>query len=486
MADQKLEEIRNIRLEKIKKLIALGINPYPSKPKEGVEDIAVAREKLEQDVRVAGRVMSIRGHGNVAFFDLKDETGKIQLWFQKDKLADSYKITELLDVGDILYAKGIVTKTKAGEISIDVNDFQLLSKSIRPLPSTWFGLKDVEERYRQRYVDLILNEEARKIFDLRTGLVTEIRKFMDSKGFREVETPILQPIYGGASAQPFTTHHNALDTDLYLRISDELYLKRLIVGGYRKVYEIGHVFRNEGIDRAHNPEFTMMEFYWAYANYEDLMTLTEEMLSTIINKLTGSYKVQHEDDLLDFTPPWPRVKFRDLLLEKTGIDIDATRTEVALKKEINGRKLKFDLKGVVGYGALCDKLYKEYIRPSLVQPQYLVDYPSAMIALAKKKEENPHYISSVQLLVKGYEIIKAYNELNDPVDQKDRWLEEERLGKKGLEDHMVLDEDYIRALEYGMPPTAGWGMGIDRLVSILTNQHSLKEVILFPTLRPEK
>ncbi|KKQ49514.1 MAG: Lysine-tRNA ligase [Candidatus Woesebacteria bacterium GW2011_GWB1_38_5] len=486
MSEQKLEEIRNIRLEKIKKLIALGINPYPSKPKEGIEDIADAREKLEQDVMVAGRVMSIRGHGNVAFFDLKDETGKIQLWFQKDKLADSYKITELLDVGDILYAKGIVTKTKAGEISIDVNDFQLLSKSIRPLPSTWFGLKDVEERYRQRYVDLILNEEARKIFDLRTGLVTEIRKFMDSKGFREVETPILQPIYGGASAQPFTTHHNALDTDLYLRISDELYLKRLIVGGYRKVYEIGHVFRNEGIDRAHNPEFTMMEFYWAYANYEDLMTLTEEMLSTIINKLTGSYKVQHEDDLLDFTPPWPRVKFRDLLLEKTGIDIDATRTEVALKKEINGRKLKFDLKGVVGYGALCDKLYKEYIRPSLVQPQYLVDYPSAMIALAKKKEENPHYISSVQLLVKGYEIIKAYNELNDPVDQKDRWLEEERLGKKGLEDHMVLDEDYIRALEYGMPPTAGWGMGIDRLVSILTNQHSLKEVILFPTLRPEK
>lgn len=486
MSEQKLEEIRQIRLQKVKKLLELGIDPYPSKPKGESLDIGQAREKMDAEVGVSGRIMSIRGHGNVSFFDLKDETGKIQLWFQKDLLTGSYSILDLLDVGDILYAKGIVTKTQAGEVSVSVTDFQLLSKSIRPLPSNWYGLKDVEERYRQRYVDLLLNEDVKKVFETRTKIVRELRNFMDEHDFVEVETPILQPIYGGASASPFITHHNALDCDSYLRISDELYLKRLIVGGYKKVYEIGRVFRNEGIDRAHNPEFSMMEFYWAYSDYEKLMEYTEEMLTTVIGRVNGSLKVKHEDTELDFTRPWPRRSYKDLLIDGVGINIDEADNEEKLKKEIKVKKLKINLKGIVGFGALCDKLYKEFIRSKIIQPTFVVDYPAAMIALAKRKKEDLGKISSFQLLVKGYELIKAYNELNDPIDQKDRWQEEEKLGEKGLEDHMVVDEDYIRALEYGMPPTAGWGLGIDRLTAILTNQHSLKEVILFPTLRPEK
>lgn len=485
MAKQRLQEMRKIRLEKVEKLRELGINPYPSKVDGSPKEISVALKSLGKDVQVVGRVMNWRGHGNLVFADLKDESGQIQLWFQKNKLKDRFKILKYFDIGDFIFVKGKVVKTKAGETTVDVAKFQLLTKSIRPLPSAWHGLKDIEERYRQRYVDLLLNEKVRKTAELRTRLITEIRKFMDSNGFMEVETPILQPIYGGASAKPFITRHNALGIDLYLRISDELYLKRLIVGGFHKVYEIGHIFRNEGMDRAHNPEFTMMEYYWAYADYGDLMDYTEKMLATVIEKATGTLKVKHGDDILDFTPPWPRVKFRDLLKKEIGIDLDKTRTERDLREEIDDKKLKLDLAGAVGYGALCDKLYKEYVRSKLIQPQFLLDYPSAMIALAKRKEDDPHYIASIQLLVKGYEVIKAYNELNDPVDQKNRWMEEEKLGKKGLEEHMVLDEDYIRALEYGMPPTAGWGMGIDRLVSLISDQHSIKDTILFPTLKPE-
>ena len=486
MAEQRLEEIRKVRLEKVRKLRDLGVNPYPSKVKGKRQDIKEARTRDGQEVEVVGRIMGWREHGNVIFADLKDETDTIQLWFQKNTLGDNFTLLKYFDIGDFLYAKGKVVKTQVGEITVDIVDYQLLTKSIRPLPSTWHGFKDVEERYRQRYVDLLMNEGVRKVFDKRTKLVTELRLFMDNHDFVEVDTPILQPIYGGASAQPFVTHHNALDADLYMRISDELYLKRLIVGGYEKVYEIGRVFRNEGIDRAHNPEFTMMEFYWAYADYEDLIKYSEEMLSFVIQKVCGTTKIKHEEDELNFTPPWPRKTYKELLVEGVGIDIDVADSEDKLKEEIKTKGLKIDLNGVIGYGPLCDKLYKEFIRPKIVQPTLVLDYPAAMIALAKRKDDNLERISSFQLLVKGYELIKAYNELNDPNDQKGRWLEEEKLGERGLEDHMVVDDDYIRALEYGMPPTAGWGLGIDRLTSVLTNQHSLKEVILFPTLRPEK
>jgi lysyl-tRNA synthetase class 2 len=486
MAEQRLEEIRKIRLEKVEKLREMGINPYPSQVKGVYEPISVVRDSLDQAKAVVGRVMSWRTHGNVIFADLKDESGKIQLLFQKKNLGDNFKTLKLFDIGDFLWATGKVVKTQAGEITLDTTDFQLLTKSIRPLPSVWHGLKDTEERYRQRYVDLLMNPDVKKVFLTRTKILTNLRNFLDNNGFVEVETPVLQPIYGGASARPFITHQEVLDIDLYLRISDELYLKRLIVGGFEKVYEVSKDFRNEGVDKQHNPEFTQIEFYWAYADYNDLMEFTERMLAEVIEKSIGSLEIQYEDTKLNFKPPIKRVTYRDLLLEHTGIDLNNVKDEKALLDEIKSQNLNLDLKGVIGYGALVDALYKNYARPKVVQPTFLIDHPYELMPLAKRKTDDSSRIESVQLLVHGFELIKAYSELNDPKDQKERWQEHEGLAKKGLEEHEAVDEDYIRALEYGMPPTAGWGMGIDRLTAILTNQHSLKEVILFPTLRPEK
>lgn len=480
-----LEELRKIRLEKLEKAKKLGINPYPSY--SGKRDlVSGALKAMGKDVLVAGRVMSIRGHGGIQFWDLVDESGKIQLVIKREEESKSAaQVAELIDVGDFISAKGEVFKTNAGETSVLVTGLQLLSKSLRPLPSQWYGLKDIEDRYRQRYVDLIMNPESRRIFLLRTMILSGVRKFLDSRGFVEVETPVLQPMYGGASARPFVTHHNALGCDLFLRISDELYLKRLIVGGFEKVYEVSKDFRNEGIDRAHNPEFTMVEFYWAYADYEDLMKLTEEMLSEVIKSAIGSTKIKSGDQALDFTPPIPRAYFADLLLKETGIEINKHANEKSLLGELKEKKIRIDLRGAVGIGAIYDRLYKEKIRPKIIQPTFLLDYPASMIALAKRKEDDPGKIASFQLLANGSEIIKAYNELNDPIDQKNRWLETESLVKEGDDEAERLDDDYVRALEYGMPPTAGWGMGIDRLVSTIVGLP-LKEVILFPTLKPEK
>ena len=478
--------MREIRLKKLEKIRRLGIDPYPARCQRK-QTIAQALKMMGKKVAVAGRIMAIRGHGGIQFFDLRDESGKIQLVFKKDQLpATSHKLRALLDIGDFIDAQGKVFKTQAGEISVLVDDFQLLAKSLRPLPAKWYGLKDIEERYRQRYVDLIMNPKVREIFRIRTKVLTELRNYFDSHGFMEVETPILQPIYGGALARPFITHHNALDIDLYLRISDELYLKRLIVGGFEKVYEVCKDFRNEGIDRQHNPEFTQIEFYWAYTTYEDLMKFTEQMLSCVIKKVLGKLKVKHEDDVLDFTPPFRRVTFREAMLKETGIDINQVNTERKLLAEIKKRKIKFELEGVVGYGALLDEFYKKTLRPKLIQPTFLLDYPVEKISLAKRKEGEKSKIASFQLLIKGFEVITAYNELNDPVDQAERWRESERLAKKGLEEYEAFDADYVRALEYGMPPTAGWGMGIDRFISFLTDSHTIKDVILFPTLRPGK
>ena len=481
-----LDELRKVRIEKLEKIKRLGINPYPSKTPERIE-ILKAVKKKEGSVAVAGRLMGRRSHGKIVFSDLRDESGQIQLAFKEDALdKKTWALLQLLDIGDFVWVSGDLFVTKAGELTVQINKLILLSKSIRPLPSEHFGFKDEEERYRQRYVDLILNQDVKEVFVKRAKVIKYLREFMDKSDFLEVETPVLQPIYGGASAKPFITHHNALDTDLYLRISDELYLKRLIVGGFEKVYEISKVFRNEGIDRSHNPEFTMMEFYWSYANYEDLILYSEKMFSYVIKGLYNSTVVKNGDEELNFTPPWPRKTFRDLLLKGAGLDVDILTSEETLRAQIKKSKLNVDIKDVVGYGPLCDKLYKEFVRPNILQPTLILDYPSEMIALAKRKDENQRRIASFQLVAKGYELIKAYNELNDPVDQKQRWEEEEKLGKRGFAESMVLDEDYIRALEYGMPPTAGWGLGIDRFISILTGKNSLKETILFPTLRPEK
>lgn len=482
----RLSGIREQRIEKIKQLKELGVDPYIGKT-ERTDVIAEAREKEGEKVKVVGRVMAIRGHGGLIFMDLRDESGQMQLVIKKDNVSErEWMIQELVDIGDFVQAGGGVFKTKAGEISVEVKVFGLLSKAVRPLPSSWHGFKDVEERYRQRYVDLILNPEVRKVFDARTRMVRFLRQFMDKKGFMEVETPVLQPIYGGATARPFKTFHNALKSEFYLRIADELYLKRLIVGGYEKVYEIAKDFRNEGIDRQHNPEFTMMEFYWAYANYEDLMKLSEEMLGGAVKEVTGKYKIEYQGKKIDFSPGWERITFRDLVFRDTKIDIDEVKDEKGLREMIKNRGLKVELGGVEGYANVLDELYKEYCRPKMTGPVFLIDHPYEMKPLAKRKSGDPSKVASVALVVAGFEIFNAYNELNDPQDQRERWEEEKKLLEAGFKEAQMLDEDYIRALEYGMPPTAGWGMGIDRFTAIVTNQPNLKDTIIFPTLRPER
>lgn len=484
MAKKRLEEIRKIRLEKVNQLRKLGINPYVSKVPGKATPIETAKKDLGKEVGVSGRFWSIREHGNCCFADIKDSTGKIQLMFQEKNLGEKMKLLKLFDIGDFVWSKGKVIKTKAGEVTIDVFKFQLLTKSIRPLPSTWYGLKDVEERYRQRYVDLLMNDEVREVFEKRTQVVKLLRKYLDERDFLEVKTPALQSIYGGATAKPFITHHKALDVDLYLRISDELYLKRLIVGGFDKVYEICTDFRNEGIDRWHNPEFSMLEFYWSYADYNDLMDLTEEMLSEVAKEITGSYQVKYGKEKINFKPPWKRITFREILFEKSGIDIDKVKSKSELKKKAAAKNV--NLKDAKDTPSIIDAIFKSTVRTNITDPVFIIDHPYEMRPLAKRKEDDQTKVESIQLVAAGAELLNAYSELNDPQDQKNRWEEDMKRAEEGAEEFQVLDKDYIRALEYGMPPTAGWGMGIDRFVAILTNKHSLKDTILFPTLRPEK
>jgi len=430
--------------------------------------------------------MSLRGHGKIMFADLQDKAGKIQLFFQEKTLADKMSQTKLLDLGDIISVSGTIFKTQAGEITIDVKEFQILAKNIRPLPEKFHGLKDQEDCYRQRYVDLIVNPESRQVFETRTKILSEMRRFLDDHGFMEVETPILQPVYGGAAAKPFITHHNELDMDMYLRISDELYLKRLIVGGFEKVYEVSRDFRNESVSRFHNPEFTQIEFYWAYVDYEVLMKFTEELIKHLLMVAKKTLKISFQGINLDFSKPIHRLTFKDAILEKTKIDIDQIKTEEEFKKALEIGNLKLDLKDVYGLGAYFDALYKEYVRPEIIEPTFIMDYPAEMIALAKRKESDPTKVASFQLIVCGTEFLKAYNELNDPQDQAKRWMEEQKLADQGSEIASQFDKDYIRALEYAMPPTAGWGMGVDRFVQLVTDSATIKDVILFPSMRKEE
>ncbi len=486
MSDVKLNDLQKQRQDKLEKMKSLGLDQYPQPNLSQKSSISLARDMMDKSVEVAGRIMSLRGHGKILFADLHDQTGKIQLFFQEKILGDKMSQTKLLDLGDIVSVCGEVFKTTAGETTINVYKFEILAKNLRPLPEKWHGLKDIEERYRQRYVDLIVNPETREVFKTRTRILTEMRRFLDDHGFMEVETPVLQPVYGGASAKPFVTHHNTLDMDMYLRISDELYLKRLIVGGFEKVYEVSRDFRNEGVSRFHNPEFTQIEFYWAYVDYQVLMQFTQDLVKKIIQMVKGSLKFSFQGTELDFSKPIERITFTDVIKKHTGIDIDQIRTEEDFKKALTDKNLKVDMKGVVGLGACFDALYKEHVRPNIIGPAFICDYPAEMIALAKRKADNPTKISSFQLLICGTEFLKAYNELNDPKDQSDRWLDEVALEKKGNETAMQFDSDYIRALEYGMPPTAGWGMGIDRFTQLLTDQSTIKDVILFPAMRKEE
>lgn len=482
---QPLTQIKKERKKKIREIKRLNHSPYPSFCCKKIS-ILEARQRLDKKTEVVGRIFSLRGHGKLLFADIKDETGKIQLMFKYNLLGKkAFSLLKLFDVGDFISCQGKVTKSLRGEISILVEKFKLLAKSIRPLPEKWHGLKDIEERYRQRYVDILINPKVKEVLLFRTKLIHLLRQFLNHHKFIEIETPILQPIYGGATAKPFITHHNALGVDLYLRISNELYLKRLIVGGFEKVYEIGKDFRNEGISKAHNPEFTQIELYWAYTDYHYLMEFTQDMFSFLLKNLKGGLKIKYKNKTYDFTPPWQRISYNQLFQRFLGIDLAQVRTEDKLVQLIKKNKLLEEEK-LIGYGNILDKVYKKHIRPKIKGPLFITDHPIELKPLAKRKENDPTKAASFQLVIEGEEFINAYNELNDPIEQEKRWLKEMKLAKRGAEEYQVLDKDYIRALEYGMPPTAGWGLGIDRLVAFLTDQDNIKETIPFPTLKPEQ
>ncbi len=484
------DEIREdkVRLERLEFLRSAGINPYPSHTEERIT-IAEALSKPEKTiVKIAGRLVSKREMGKISFSHIKDASGKIQIAFSEKELGkDSYKLfIKYFDLGDFLHVEGELFITHKGELTILVKKYNLLSKALLPLPEKFHGLTDIETRYRQRYLDLIANEESMRIAKVRSLIVREIRNYFDSKGFFEVETPVLQTLYGGALAKPFVTHHNALDIPLYLRVAPELYLKRLIVGGFEKVYEIAKCFRNEGIDNNHNPEFTQVEFYWAYADYQDLMDLVEDLLPKIIMAAGLPLKFKAQDIDVDFTPPYPRKTMRQLIKEYAKIDIE----EFPDQKSLYAKIKKLNIEGVdqtSGYGKMVDEIYKTFARPKIINPIFMIDHPVELSPLAKRKTDDPRYVERLQLVcVGGNELCNGFSELNDPLDQEARFKEQERLSEAGDEEAMPYDEDYIIALKHGMPPTAGLGMGIDRLIKLLLDTPNLKEVILFPTLKPEK
>jgi lysyl-tRNA synthetase class 2 len=486
MVQEELIKIREKKLERIKKEL---INPYPLRAKrtytisEAIENFGKL-SKTKEEIFLVGRVRSLRTHGGLTFFHIEDGTGKIQVLIRKNKVGESaYEFfLDNFDIGDFVEVRGNLMKTKTGEKTLEISDFKILAKSLRPLPEKWHGLKDVEERYRKRYLDLIFNPEVREKFVLRSKIVYEIRKFLEKEGFLEVETPILQPVYGGARAKPFKTHLNALNLDLYLRIAPELYLKRLLVGGFEKVFEMGKCFRNEGIDKFHNPDFTSLEFYWAYADYKDMMRLTERMILTIVKNIFKKTKVEYQGKEINFKTPWPRVEFDILFRKETKVDYDTYNREALFKKakemglEIEGKAPKFEI---------ADQIFKKKIRPKIWQPTFVIHFPLGFQTLAKALDKNPKRLANFQLIVGGVELVNGFSELNDPVEQRIRFEEQQKLLKEGYGEAHPFDEDFLEALEYGMPPAAGFGMGIDRLVMILTDSHSLREVILFPTMRPK-
>lgn len=485
------------RLKKLHALRANGINPYPQlfEVKNYSQDLQEehkslkAGSKSKKKVIVAGRLMSIRDFGKIAFGVLRDRKGTIQIALQAGETPDETRdlFKKYIDSGDIIGIEGTIWRTERGELSVIAKEVTILTKSILPLPEKWHGLQDKEERYRKRYLDLIISNDVKNVFITREKIVSTLRDLLREKEFIEVETPALQSMYGGASAAPFTTHLNALDIDLYLSISPELYLKRLVVGGLDRVFTICKNFRNEGIDHQHNPEFTMMEYYCAYKDYEFHMEFTEELFNRLRKSLEIKDSIEYRGNKISLKTPFKRITFRDLLLKESGIDIDKTNNFESLKKAIQEKKIKdVNIAECHHYGALLDELYKRVARPKLVQPTFLTHYPVEMIALAKRNEKDPSKINSVQLIIDGAEVMKAYDELNDPLDQEARLKEQQEYLAGGDESAMPLDEDFISALKYGMPPTAGYGMGIDRLTMILTGQESLRDVILFPFMRPEK
>lgn len=480
------------RMRKLSELETAGVEPYPARfeVRHLAADLHRAYAGLPGDddaapaVAVAGRLMSLRQHGKVTFAHLQDGSGKIQIYLSHDALgAAHYDLCKrLLDVGDYLGVEGRLFRTRTGELTIRAVTVQLLSKSLRPLPEKWHGLTDVETRFRQRYLDLIVNRQVADAFRKRSRLIAEMRRFLESRGFLEVETPMMQPMAGGAMARPFVTHHNALDIKLYLRIAPELYLKRLVVGGFDRVFEINRNFRNEGISTQHNPEFTMLEFYQAYADYQDLMALTEEMLAYLAKEITGDPQVTYQGQQISFAPPWPRLTLEESLVTLAGLDAEVLGTEAGIR-ETAGRCGITVLPGW-GKGKIMAELFDALVEPKLIQPTFIIDFPTELSPLAKAKQGEPAIVQRFELFVGGMELANAYSELNDPREQRARFLDQLRQRDQGdLEAH-GLDEDFLRALEYGMPPTAGEGIGIDRLAMLLTDSPSIRDVILFPLLKP--
>ena len=493
-------EQEKVRREKLKKIIALGINPYPPELFAVSHLSTVIKEdfKSGKKVSLAGRIMSRRIQGKASFAELQDSEGKIQLYFNRDEICKSedkslynevYK--KLLDIGDIIGVTGILFKTQVGEKTVQVEDFKILSKSIRPIPipktdsdgNIYDEFKDPELRYRQRYVDLILNPDVKKTFIKRTKITNSIREFFNTKGYLEVETPVLQPIPGGAQARPFITHHNALDIPLYLRIANELYLKRLIVGGMDGVYEFSKDFRNEGMDRSHNPEFTVMELYVAYKDYFWMMETTEKLLEKICNDVNSSSKVIFANEEIDFKPPYPRVPIYEAIKKYTGFDI--SRMDITELRK-TAKNLGVEIDNSMGKGKIIDAIFGDKCEKHFIQPTFIIDYPKEMSPLTKQHRKEPNLTERFELIVNGSELANAYSELNDPIDQRARFEEQLELSKKGDDEAMFIDHDFLRALEYGMPPTSGIGIGIDRLTMLLTNNTSIQEVIFFPQMRPEK
>jgi len=487
------EGLLSSRYGKLDHLRQSGIDPYPPRFVRTCDNAAATAmfEAVESDdtpetttasITLGGRIMSMRVMGRAAFLDIRDGSGTIQALLRENVLGDAYELLKDLDLGDHLGVSGPVMRTRTGQVTIEAHELTITSKGMRPLPEKFHGLRDTDTRYRQRYLDLIANPEVMPVFAIRSKIIERIRAFFQSQGFLEVDTPILVPVAGGAHARPFITHHNTLDQQLYLRIATELYLKRLIIGGFDKVYEIGRVFRNEGIDQDHNPEFTLLESYQAYADYNDVMTMVETLVSTVAMEVLGTTQVQYGDHLIDFAPPWKRVDFRQELKDLSGVDIDAYTDDESLKQRAT--ELGLDIEPKDGRAKVIDKLFSTYVEPRMVQPTFVLDYPVIMSPLAKAKPESPGYVERFEAFAAGMEIANSYTELNDPAVQRERFENQEALRLMlGDDETDRLDEDFLIALEYGMPPTGGLGIGIDRLVMLLAGQTSIRDVMLFPQMR---
>lgn len=492
MSHEELNDQLIVRREKMEELRAKGIDPFGKRfdRTHSAIDLKNAYGEMENEeleskeirVQLAGRIMTKRGKGKVGFAHIQDVTGQIQIYVRKDTIGDDqYAIFKTADLGDIVGVKGIVFKTHVGELSIKVDDFQILTKALRPLPDKFHGLKDVEQRYRQRYLDLIVNPESKDIFVTRSKVIQSIRRFLDNKGYLEVETPMMHTIPGGAAARPFITHHNALDIDLYMRIALELHLKRLIVGGLEKVYEIGRVFRNEGVSTRHNPEFTMLELYEAYADFHDIMNLTEDMIVHVAQEVLGTTNIQYGEYNVDLTPKWKRIHMVDAVKEYVGVDFwqEMTVEEARILAKEHGIEITEHME----VGHIINEFFEQKVEEKLIQPTFVYGHPVEISPLAKKNADDPRFTDRFELFIVAREHANAFTELNDPIDQRERFEAQVKERSQGNDEAHVMDEDFIEALEYGMPPTGGLGIGIDRLIMFLTNAPSIRDVLLFPTMR---